>query len=249
THLHSNGTYDNSQGFDLGAEMWAYVPFNLHPHLPCLTDKKYQHQYYVDLKPRVFEAQIFGNDVDHPNGWGTILVTGFNFGGDGQQDLVHEGQYFGSSFFIFDITNPEKEPIFLGEFTYDGEYTMGFALNQPTLVAVKDSVGDKHWYMLFGTGPLTAAGSSTQKAQVIVVPIAKLVDKSTNTANTSFSLRLANDKDKPTMDKMGVLLLSDSNSAMGTGFVSVDYDFDFFIDMMYYGTVVTPNSGVMTGGV
>jgi type IV pilus assembly protein PilY1 len=248
-HRHTNGTYDDSQGFDLGAEMWAYVPYNLVPHLSCLTDKKYQHQYYVDLKPRIFEAQIFGNDVDHPNGWGTILVTGFNFGGDGQQDLVNGAQYFGSSFFIFDITNPENEPVFLGEFTYDGEYTMGYTLNQPTLVAVKDTAGEKHWYMLFGTGPLTAAGSSTQKAQVVVVPMAQLVDKTTNTANTSFSLRLANDKDKPTMDTMGVLSLSDSNSAMGTGFVSVDYDFDFFIDMMYYGTVVTPNSGVMTGGV
>jgi len=252
-YLHTNGTYDNSQGFDLGAEMWAYVPYNLLPHLSCLTDKKYQHQYYVDLKPRIFEAQIFNKDNvpddDHPNGWGTILVTGFNFGGDGQQDLVNGEQYFGSSFFIFDITNPEKEPVFLGEFTYDGEYTMGYALNQPTLVAVKDTEGEKHWYMLFGTGPLTAAGSSTQKSQVIVVPMAQLVDKTTNKANTSFSLRLANDKDKPTMDTMGVLSLSDSNSAMGTGFVSVDYDFDFFIDMMYYGTVVTPNSGVMTGGV
>lgn len=245
----SNGTYDNSGGFDLGAEMWAYVPYNLHPHLPCLTDKQYQHQYYVDLKPRVFEAQIFGDDDDHPNGWGTILVTGFNFGADGQQDLVKGEDYFGSSFSIFDITNPEKKPEFLGEFTYDGEYTMGYALNQPTLVAVKDATGKKHWYMLFGTGPLTAAGSSTQKAQVVVVPMASLVDQATNTADTAFSLRLANDKDKPTMTKMGVLSLSDSNSAMGTGFVSVDYDFDFFIDMMYYGTVVTPNSGVMTGGV
>lgn len=250
--LHTNGTYDNSQGLDLGAEMWAYVPYNLLPHLSCLTDNKYQHQYYVDLKPRVFEAQIFkddGQNGDYPGGWGTILVTGFNFGGDGQQDLVNGAQYFGSSFFIFDITNPEKEPKFLGEFTYDGEFTMGYALNQPTVVAVKDTAGERHWYMLFGTGPLTSAGSSTQKAQVIVVPMAQLIDKNTNTANKSFSLRLANDKDKPTMDKMGVLSLSDSNSAMGTGFVSVDYDFDFFIDMMYYGTVVTPNSGVMTGGV
>lgn len=250
--LHSNGTYDNSQGPELGAEMWAYVPFNILPHLPCLTDKKYQHQYYVDLKPRVFEAQIFEDDGingNYPGGWGTILVTGFNFGGDGQQDLVNGKQYFGSSFFIFDITNPEIEPKFLGEFTYDGEFTMGYALNQPTLVAVKDSAGKRHWYMLFGTGPLTAAGSSTQKAQVIVLPMSQLIDKTTNTANKSFALRLANDKDKPTMTTMGVLSLSDSNSAMGTGFVSVDYDFDFFIDMMYYGTVVTPNSGVMTGGV
>jgi type IV pilus assembly protein PilY1 len=95
---------------------------------------------------------------------------------------------------------------------------------------------------------LTPAGSSTQKAQVIVVPLKQLVS-TTNTANPNFSLRLDDDKTKPTMTKMGVLSLSDSNSAMGTGFAAVDYNFDFFVDMMYYGTVVTPNNGPMTGGV
>lgn len=244
----SDGTYDNNQGFDLGTEMWAYVPYNLLPNLPCLTDKNYQHQYYVDLKPRVFDAQVFTADPDHPNGWGTLLVCGFNFGGDGQQDLVKDSRYFGSSFFIFDVTNPEKAPTLLGEFTFDGNYTLGYAVNQPTLVAVKDSSGVRHWYMLFGTGPLTPAGTSTQKAQVIVVPVKKLINSS-NTADASFPLRLKDDKTKPTMTSIGVLSLSDSNSAMGTGFVSVDYNFDFFVDMMYYGTVVTPNSGVMTGGI
>ena len=249
THINTDGSCDSSKGFKLGAEVWAYVPYNMHPHLSCLTDKNYQHQYYVDLKPRVFEAQIFDKDsLDHPNGWGTILVTGFNFGGDGQQDLVKDGNYFGSSFSIFDVTNPEKKPELLGEFTYDGKYTLGYALNQPTVVAVKDSTGEKHWYMLFGTGPLEPDGSSTQKAQVLVIPMSKLVDKTTNKANAAFPLRLDKTIFKPTMDKLGVLSLSDSNSAMGTGFSAVDYDFDFFVDMMYYGTVVT-NKKDMTGGV
>jgi len=249
THINTDGTCDPSKGFKLGAEVWAYVPYNMHPHLSCLTDKDYQHQYYVDLKPRVFEAQIFNKDsVDHPNGWGTILVTGFNFGGDGQQDLIKDDNYFGSSFSIFDITNPEKRPELLGEFTYDGDFTLGYALNQPTVVAVKDSAGTKHWYMLFGTGPLEPDGSSTQKAQVLIIPMSKLVDQTTNKANEFFPLRLDKTTFKPTMDKLGVLSLSDSNSAMGTGFSAVDYDFDFFVDMMYYGTVVT-NKKEMTGGV
>ena len=60
----------------LGTELWAYVPYNLHPHLRCLTgmDEEYVHKYYVDLKPRIFDVQIFEPDTDHPNGWGTILV-------------------------------------------------------------------------------------------------------------------------------------------------------------------------------
>ncbi len=80
--------------------MWAYVPYNLLPHLSCLTEPAYSledHKYYVDLRPRIFDVQIFEpepacNDGDptptpladgciHPNGWGTILVGGMRFGG------------------------------------------------------------------------------------------------------------------------------------------------------------------------
>ena len=253
THSYGNGTYDNSKGFELGTEMWAYVPYNLHPHLPCLTNKKYQHQYYVDLKPRIFEAQVFkddGPDGDHPGGWGTILVAGFNFGGDGEQNLYKNPNYYGSSFFIFDITNPENEPTFLGEFTYDGDYVMGYTLNQPTVVAVKDASGVKHWYLLFGTGPMTPAGTSTKKADIIVVPLKQIIDQADNGVNTAFPLRLDGSKSTPSMTKMGILTLPQSGSAMGTGFVSVDYDFDFFIDMLYYGIVTTPSSGKdLSGGV
>ena len=43
----------------LGAELWAYIPYNLLPHLYWLTDPNYGHVYYVDLKPRIFDAKIF----------------------------------------------------------------------------------------------------------------------------------------------------------------------------------------------
>jgi type IV pilus assembly protein PilY1 len=66
----------------LGAELWAYVPYNLQPQLKCLLDPLYLHRYYVDQKPRIFDVQIFENDDDHPDGWGTILVAGMRFGGN-----------------------------------------------------------------------------------------------------------------------------------------------------------------------
>ena len=65
----------------LGAEIWAYVPMNLLPHLKWLTDPNYTHVYYVDGKPKVFDAKIFTADSDHPGGWGTVLVVGMRFGG------------------------------------------------------------------------------------------------------------------------------------------------------------------------
>ncbi len=44
---------------ELGAELWAYVPYNLLPHLYWLTETNYRHIYYVDHKPRIFDAKIF----------------------------------------------------------------------------------------------------------------------------------------------------------------------------------------------
>lgn len=65
----------------LGAELWAYAPKNLLPHLKWLKDPNYTHVYYMDGKPRAFDAKIFANDATHPGGWGTILVAGMRLGG------------------------------------------------------------------------------------------------------------------------------------------------------------------------
>ena len=79
----------------LGAELWAYVPFNLLPHLFWLPSPTYGHVFSFDGTPRAFDAHIFkdatactalpatpGATQDcHPYGWGTVLVVGMNFGG------------------------------------------------------------------------------------------------------------------------------------------------------------------------
>jgi type IV pilus assembly protein PilY1 len=187
----------------LGAEMWAYVPYNLLPHLSCLTDPGYgleEHKYFVDLRPRIFDVQIFDKNeagcsyVDgkpttlddpgciHPNGWGTILVGGMRFGGskvrpgkwedddgDGVLDagedtyadtssvfhgngFDYDNREFTSAYFIFDITDPERVPTLLGEFTRkvedidsDGvgdtsaEVELGYTTVIPTMVPMKVS--------------------------------------------------------------------------------------------------------------
>ena len=78
--------------YQLGSELWAYIPMNILPHLKYLTDPSYganagNHVFYVDLKPRIFDAQIFEDDSTHPDGWGTILVGGMRFGG-GEIDIT-----------------------------------------------------------------------------------------------------------------------------------------------------------------
>lgn len=246
-------SYSDSGGLPIGAEMWAYVPYNLLPHLECLTNKAYQHQYYVDLSPRVFDARIFDDrDPDHPNGWGTIMVTGMRFGGDGNQNLVKNGRTFGSSYFIFDITNPEKDPQFLGEFTFDinNPYKLGFTISSPTLVPVRDTTlltsgnpsDNIHWYMVFGSGPDTTAGTSSSKdSKVIVVPLSKITKfdetEKITIANPDFPLRLDSSVTSNSLSKttLGHQSIPIQNSFVSTDFASVDYDFDFFVDILYYG--------------
>lgn len=238
----NNTLYNSADALDIGAEMWAYVPYNLLPHLSCLTKEYYQHQYYVDLKPRVFDAKVFPNDDDHPGGWGTILVCGFNFGGDGQQSLTKtigtNKHYFGSSYFIFDVTNPENEPGFLGEMTFDGTLPFGFSINAPTLVATKDS-SNLYWYLLFGNGPNYLNGATDIAPTGLVLPLSTLVNDST------FSFRPTVNTGEPSMTSMGLIRFGQTlggnnfKACISTGFVSIDYDFDFFVDMMYYGLVTT----------
>ncbi|MES2604462.1 MAG: hypothetical protein V4603_05955, partial [Pseudomonadota bacterium] len=106
--------FDASQSHELGAEMWAYVPMNLLPHLQWLKERSYPHVYYVDAPPQAFDVNIFASDATHPNGWGTILVVGMRLGGGNfPLDLTGDGttdKTMGSSIIILDITDPEKAP-------------------------------------------------------------------------------------------------------------------------------------------
>jgi type IV pilus assembly protein PilY1 len=150
--------------YDLGAELWAYVPFNLLPHLYWLTRPNYQHVFYVDLKPKIFDAKIFADDGPtgtHPGGWGTILVGGMGLGGgrirtdkdhDGTYD-VNSDQIMKSAYFVLDITDPESAPVLLAEISFDD---LGFTTSYPggLVVKTRDSGTDPNdWYLVLGSGP------------------------------------------------------------------------------------------------
>jgi type IV pilus assembly protein PilY1 len=145
-----------------GDEIWAYIPQNLLPHLKWLADPAYMdgtHVYYVDLKPRIFDARIYegAGDSDHPlhdlwttgmnaakrdlrpYGWCTVLVGGMRFGGgsinvnaawsDGDPSKT-----FASSYFAMDVTDP-KNPILLWERNYPG---LGFSTSFPAVLKVEE---------------------------------------------------------------------------------------------------------------
>jgi type IV pilus assembly protein PilY1 len=133
-------------GYDLGKELWAYIPYNLLPHLKWLKDPGYCHVYYVDLKPYVTDAQIFTSDAVHPHGWGTILIGGMRLGG---RKIKTEVDTCLSAYFALDITDP-LNPVPLWEFkANDLDLTFCYT----SVVKIDDS-----WYLVLGSGPKTCSG-------------------------------------------------------------------------------------------
>ena len=154
-------------GLSIGDEIWAYIPQNLLPHLKWLADPAYEganHVYYVDLKPRIFDARIYEgasdgshplNDLwnsmdadqkaDRPNGWCTVLVGGMRFGGgpitvtgDFDNDTNSEDRTFASAYFAIDITDP-LEPIVLWEHSYSD---LGFTTSFPGVIKIDEKSVD-----------------------------------------------------------------------------------------------------------
>lgn len=192
----------------LGDELWAYVPYNLQPHLRCLTNPEYDHKYFVDGTPRVFDVRIFPDDGDtgvHPGGWGTILVGSLRFGGaptlaDGTAPITDKREFV-STYFILDITDPERPPVLLAEMTMttdlaptavdlngDGEpdvdaagtpvmvndrkfAPMGYSTPMPSVVEMRNDDGNSEWFLVIGNGPTTLKGENNQQGRVGIVPL------------------------------------------------------------------------------
>ncbi len=118
----------------LGSEVWAYVPGNLLPHLRWMADPAYAHMFYVDGSPISQDVRIFTGDNNctldgttqcHPDGWGTILIVPFRFGGGaigvdtklkaGTTNITAQNSF--SAYVVLDVTNPEAAPRVLAELT------------------------------------------------------------------------------------------------------------------------------------
>jgi type IV pilus assembly protein PilY1 len=158
------------EGSDLGSEAWAYVPFNLLPHLKWLADPDYTHVFYVDLKTKVADVKIFPADQVHIDGWGTLLVGGMRLGGGPYPSAMTDGDgnplIFQSAYFLIDVTDPEN-PVVLAEFTHP---QMGFTTSYPTITKVQD-----HWYLVSpnlraGPQPLHGRRQNPGRAGVAYLP-------------------------------------------------------------------------------
>ncbi|MCI5208772.1 MAG: hypothetical protein D3910_08260, partial [Candidatus Electrothrix sp. ATG2] len=189
----------------LGDELWAYIPYNLQPHLKCLPNPSYRHKYYVDQKPRVFDVQIFKEEAAcsspgtaqyekeciHPGGWGTILVGSMRFGGAPVEastlnDLSADTRELSSAYFILDITNPEADPVLLGEMTRptDQYVDLNYTTSTPGMVSMR---GDdlikgliSSWYLVMGSGPSELDSRNSSEGKLAVFPLDRLTGEVVN---------------------------------------------------------------------
>jgi type IV pilus assembly protein PilY1 len=239
---------DNSAGPQLGDELWGFIPYQLLPHLQWLTKADYQHVYFVDLQPTIADVRIFTPDVDHPNGWGTILIGGMRMGGSCRGAVspaaatcvggtgappmsvtanfgsgIQTRQFY-SAYFVLDITNPEVAPTLLMSFT---DEMLGLTTSLPKVVRVNPSTDNEvlntnaKWYMVVGSGPTGYAGGTTQSAKVFAVDLATGPG-----ANNSLVQKFS---------------VGSWNSFIGD-MASFDRNLDYRTDAVYFGRVVHDGS-------
>lgn len=245
----------------LGAELWAYVPKNLLPHLQWSARTDYSHVYGVDNAARVFDVKIFADDGasgTHPGGWGTILVATMAYGGgsdatgitvDTEQDGVGAANADGdtrddvktkSAVVILDITNPEDPPVVLAELA---PANLQFTTSVPQAVVV-NNVGeggeDNKWFLVVGTGPSDLASASylsgASNANIFVYDLSKLGDGLDDVADVTALAGLVETKELPDTTADGDT--ADKNANMYIGDITgVDYNFNYKSDAIYFGTV------------
>lgn len=242
-----------SANHPLGQELWAYAPSNLLPHLRWLGELDYQHVYYMDGEPLVFDANIFPNDTTHPHGWGTVMVMGMRFGGAPLEITVDStNRVMRSAYVVFDVTDPEQPPKLLGEITAP---ELGFTLSKPVVVKNRQpstsagSLGDwtapsvNDWYLVLGSGPrgatATSSADSDQEPKMIAVDLEQLVDSSATTASsTDYFLTISGEEP---------LTLGTANGFIG-GLEVADWDRNNSDDAIYATTVDNGVSGGEPGG-
>lgn len=213
------------QGHTLGAELWAYAPMNVLPHLQWLRDPSYPHVYFVDGEVQAFDVNIFDDDDTHPNGWGTILVVGMRLGGgDFAVDTNGDGSddtQLRSAYVVLDVTDPEQPPVLLAELS---DSDLGFTTGFPTVVKRRKGLNGAYanpaqnqWLLVFGSGPTSISTvTSNQDSKLYAYDLS-----AGDWLSPSAALQSA---------------VGEATSFVG-GIVAVDSDDDFVDDVLYFGTV------------
>lgn len=213
----------------LGAELWAYVPGNLLPHLRWLADPNYQHVYYADGSPIAFDAKVWADDdTTHVGGWGTIMVVPFRLGGgtitvnaskNSTDNITSESAYV-----VMDITNPEAAPTVLAEIRAPGARTVSV----PAVIVVRQAASGSpnKFFLAVGNGPTNA--TRVASSNPLGVTIYDVADLKNGTVTAKRTFNMANDSAAGGAEAV--------NSFSGD-LIASDYDLNGLAESLYFGSV------------
>jgi type IV pilus assembly protein PilY1 len=214
-----------------------------------------------------------GTAGKYPNGWGTVLVGGMRFGGGKiAADIQKDGAAFdpatdramSSAYFILDITNPEEPPTLLAEVSFPN---LGFTTCFPGVVPMRDfqnghTENANQWYLFVGSGPIgddphynagdpdsaqyaaqrvaLTDGTSDQQARLYAIDLTELVagnslQMATGSGLTPYSSGSPN-------DDYHLARLSEAESSISRP-ISIDWDLDFNVDVVYFGSSYGDHAG------
>ncbi|MDR1045578.1 MAG: hypothetical protein LBP33_10750 [Candidatus Adiutrix sp.] len=175
-----NGAAAERVAHEMGAELWAFIPKSVLPHLKWLSDPEYDHSYYVDLKPVAVEVKrvsdqngicsadgnVWSPGSWSPGGkwqpsvkkcsgdetrWRTLLISTLRLGGRSIE--LNDGSYSYSEVFALDITDPEREPELLWSFS---DPQLGLPVAKPVAVRLQyheDRNTPDDWFVFIPSGP------------------------------------------------------------------------------------------------
>ncbi len=201
----------------LGEELWAYIPRGILPHLKWNTMVDYTHVYSVDLQPRVTDLKIFNPDTTNVQGWGTILIGGYRYGGKDISWTSGSTSYSSSpEYYALDITDP-LNPRILWTFS---DPDLGLSMSYPSISKIGDT-----WYAIFGSGATDYDTSSNltafQPGNIFVLKLSGGVDGviSSWTLNSNYWK-----------------ISTGNNTSFMSDSITVDFDrMDFAADVTYIG--------------
>tara|TARA_R110002072_G_scaffold101568_1_gene223655 strand:+ start:14261 stop:17653 length:3393 start_codon:yes stop_codon:yes gene_type:complete len=237
-----NITPKYASAWELGQEIWAFVPYSVLPYLNEQRDKFYgispeHHLRLFTQKPYIFDAKVFGKNAlkgqpdrafyyeggnqvsgeTHPGGWGTLMVVGAGLGGS-------ETGSFQPSYLVFDITDAEQAPKFLASIKAPN---MGSAISLPSVMTQRNQQGDIEWRLVIGSGTNLDPQSVKQK-------------NSTRSSGI-YSYNLKNLAAKPSVFLPTYIDLKAPSSYV-SGIASADWDLNGETDALYINIASNKNS-------
>jgi type IV pilus assembly protein PilY1 len=249
---YNNGQYTQvaSTTEGLGDELWAYVPQTLLPHLKFLAAPDYAHTFYVDLKPKLFDARIFPTSDRPPGRLGDHFAgrtehTAASTSGPKTTSMAMLPPWKRVTFIpptsCMDVTDPREPPLVVGallrgsghEHIVSGRPCRRSQRDQRIPPAARYTWTAGNWMVAFGSGPTDYDGSSSQPGYMFVVDLLKTGQPFPSTDGTGIS--------------HDWLFTTGTNNTLMNSPVAFDKSLTYNVDGIYFGSIADAGSPSLEG--